>query len=251
VTAPAGRAPLLGARVSARLRRLRKRLANGLDALETRIRPDPTQEDLKRRVGGRWDEIGRLQFDFLVAEGLRPEHTLLDVGCGVMRGGLHFVRYLEPGNYYGIDISEHMIAGARRELEAAGLGGRDAQLRVTDRFDVDFGRPIDYALAQSVFTHLPLNSIARALTALAGVLAPGGRFYATFFRGPAGPDRFVPVTQPAHDGYVPVVTTADGNPYHYAVEDLVWVCRELPLAVEDVGDWKHPRGQQMLRFTRE
>ncbi|HEY7982454.1 MAG TPA: hypothetical protein VID19_13355, partial [Candidatus Eremiobacteraceae bacterium] len=33
-------------------------------------------------VGGIWEEIGKLQFDFLVAHGLRPEHHLVDVGCG-------------------------------------------------------------------------------------------------------------------------------------------------------------------------
>ena len=33
-------------------------------------------------VGGRWEELGRLQFDFLCDHGLRPEHVLLDVACG-------------------------------------------------------------------------------------------------------------------------------------------------------------------------
>ena len=33
-------------------------------------------------VGGMWDEIGRLQFEFLRARGLKPNHRLLDIGCG-------------------------------------------------------------------------------------------------------------------------------------------------------------------------
>lgn len=32
-------------------------------------------------VGGMWEEIGRLQFDFLIQNGLKPDHKLLDVGC--------------------------------------------------------------------------------------------------------------------------------------------------------------------------
>ena len=35
--------------------------------------------------GDLWDRIGRLQFDFLVSQGLRPEHVLLDFACGSLR----------------------------------------------------------------------------------------------------------------------------------------------------------------------
>ena len=54
-------------------------------------------------VGGLWEELGVLQFEFLVKRGLKPHHRLLDVGCGALRGGVHFVRYLDPGCYHGID----------------------------------------------------------------------------------------------------------------------------------------------------
>jgi hypothetical protein len=60
----------------------------------------------RRIVGGEWDEIGRLQFDFLKGAGLKLRHVLLDVGCGRLRGGVHFVAYLERGNYVGIDINQ-------------------------------------------------------------------------------------------------------------------------------------------------
>ena len=56
-------------------------------------------------VGGLWEEIGELQFQFMVAQGLRPEHRLVDIGCGALRGGLHFVRYLDRGHYYGLDLN--------------------------------------------------------------------------------------------------------------------------------------------------
>ena len=49
----------------------------------------------REAVGGLWDEMGRLQFDFLVAQGLQPHHKMLDIGCGSMRGGRHFVNHLE------------------------------------------------------------------------------------------------------------------------------------------------------------
>ena len=38
-------------------------------------------------VGGMWDEIGKLQFEFMVKQGLKSEHKFLDIGCGSLRGG--------------------------------------------------------------------------------------------------------------------------------------------------------------------
>lgn len=67
---------------------------------DLRVRSDPQQA-----IGGHWEALGKLQFDYLVANGLKPGHRLLDIGCGTLRGGRHFIRYLAPGGYTGIDIS--------------------------------------------------------------------------------------------------------------------------------------------------
>ena len=50
-----------------------------------------------------------------------PHHRLLDIGCGALRGGVHFVRYLEDGNYAGLDVNRSLIAAGHRELQSAGL----------------------------------------------------------------------------------------------------------------------------------
>ncbi len=60
---------------------------------KARYHRDLTEEEISDKVhrnvvGGMWDEIGKLQFDFLNAEGLRADVDFLDVGCGVLRGGL-------------------------------------------------------------------------------------------------------------------------------------------------------------------
>ena len=62
------------------------------------LTPEEIAAGLHREmVGGMWEEMGRLQLEFLQREGLTPEATLLDVGCGCLRAGVHFVRFLEPG----------------------------------------------------------------------------------------------------------------------------------------------------------
>ncbi|MFD1808433.1 hypothetical protein ACFSHQ_10805 [Gemmobacter lanyuensis] len=45
----------------------------------------------------------------LLAEGLRPCHRLLDIGCGPLRTGCRAVPYLNPGNYWGTDLSRDLI----------------------------------------------------------------------------------------------------------------------------------------------
>jgi hypothetical protein len=63
----------------------------------------------RRFVGASSDEAfeshGARQLEFLKGHGLRPEHKLLDVGCGCFRAGRYFIDYLDRGNYYGVDAN--------------------------------------------------------------------------------------------------------------------------------------------------
>jgi SAM-dependent methyltransferase len=206
----------------------------------------PVGSGPRNAVGGLWEEMGQAQLDFLVREGLRPHHRLLDVGCGMLRGGVKFIPYLERGNYYGIDIRQGMLDAGRNELKLAGITGKEPNLRCTDDFDVDFGVKFDYAIAQSVFTHVPLNSVQRCLLR---VLAKDGRFYATFFENAKGKNSLAPVSHPQPDGS-PTVTELDRDPYHYALEAFEWACSGTALEVRHVGEWGSLRGQKMLLFTR-
>lgn len=195
-------------------------------------------------VGGLWDEVGRLQFDFLRDRGLAPSHRLLDVGCGALRGGLHFVRYLDPGRYHGLDLNASLLDAGRRELDAAGLAQRDARLVADDAFRVHrFATTFDVALAVSVFTHLPMNAIVRCLAEVRGTLAPGAAFYATYFEAPR-PAWLEPVAHAPGD----IVTHYDRDPFHYAFDEIAALARFAGLTATRIGDWGHPRGQRMAAF---
>src|SRR5947209_3842440 len=101
-------------------------------------------------VGGAWEEIGKLQFSFMIDKGLSPDHTLLDIGCGSLRGGVHFVPYLNKGNYFGIDINQSLLDSGRKEIAEMGCLDRLPleNLRCSEDFNLSqFGRQFDFAIA--------------------------------------------------------------------------------------------------------
>jgi SAM-dependent methyltransferase len=196
----------------------------------------------RRWVGGKWTVMGPMQRDFLIAQGLMPGHRLLDVGCGALRAGIHFVEYLQPGHYYGIDINQTLLdVGYEQELPAR-LRERLPRdhLRATDRFGCDFGVAFDYAIAQSVFTHVSLNHIRLCLYRVAQQMGPGGRFFATFFEAP-----------PRHPLDAPLGKSGkwtEQNPFFYYRRDLEWAARCADLELHYIGKWGHPAGQRMVEF---
>src|SRR6185312_11871784 len=63
----------------------------------------------------------QFQMSFLRAQGLLPRHSLLDYGCGVLRGGLPLIRYLDTGHYVGLDVRPEALREARKAVRREGL----------------------------------------------------------------------------------------------------------------------------------
>jgi SAM-dependent methyltransferase len=201
------------------------------------------------RVGGHWERVGKLQLDFTIEHGLGTDARFLDVACGALRAGIHFVDYLEPGNYYGIDINESLLE-AGYEIEMPGrLRAKlpREHLRCTKRFDCDFGVEFDAAIAHSLFTHLPLNDIRLCLYRVAQHMKVGGRFFATIFEAPAD----FPLDGVLHEGTKRKrAQYSERNDFWYWPSDLEWAASFSPWQYRYIGDWGHPRGQKMIEFVR-
>lgn len=225
-----------------------KPISNYYDADKT---ADAIQKGRHRAwVGGLWEEIGKLQADFLRLQGLKPQMKLIDVGCGCFRGGVHLVEFLDAGNYYGMDISQELLdTGYDKEIKPLGLEGKlprtnllcDGEFRA-ERLNARF----DMGLAQSVFTHLPVNHIKLCLRRLAPAFVPGGVFYATAFVCEDGEDW----TQPIQRANKLITTHPTQDPFHYELADLAALADRELWDFSYIGDWGHPRGQRMLKFTR-
>ena len=78
------------------LRRVRSRLTSMLQPAEERRHSLVGPPDL-------WEMKREFQIRFLRQAGLSPEHYLLDIGCGTLRGGIPLIDYLETGHYFGLE----------------------------------------------------------------------------------------------------------------------------------------------------
>ena len=187
-------------------------------------------------VGGRWDEIGRLQYDYLISQGLRPRHYLLDIACGSLRAGLHFIPYLEAGHYLGIDKEASLIqAGVERELSPEVRESKRPILIVDGDFAFErFGLRPDYALAQSLFTHLPPPLIEKCLRKLRTVMADDGAFFATYLE--------------VSDHVVNPVQPHDHGRFCYTRTEMEHFGQCTGWRFEYIGGWNHPRGQIIVCY---
>ena len=207
--------------------------------------------DHRAYVGGAWDEIGSLELAFLQSKGLNHTHKLLDVGCGALRGGVHFVRFLEARHYFGIDLNPHLLdAGHEKELDDM-LRQKcpRSHLRATANFDATpFGVSFDYALAVSVWTHLPMQAIEGSLRQVAAVLArPHGVFYATFYACPENAPLTKRILQ-FRSGSESITSHGDRDWFHQKASSIRKAARKAGLRMRYLGDWGHPRQQLMLEF---
>ncbi len=99
-------------------------------------------------------------------EGIAPDATVLDVGCGTGRVTESLLDLVPRGRVLAIDASVEMIALARRRL-----GGR-AEVWRQDVLDVDLEQPVD-AIVSTATLHW-VTDHDRLWRRLAGALRPGG-----------------------------------------------------------------------------
>ena len=195
-----------------------------------------------------WETIGRLQLEFLKSHGLKPNHKLLDIGCGCLRAGVHFIEYLRPGHYVGFDADPVLVEKGRTEI----LGDQVEQdkrptLIHTGEMSLseEWNGVFDYAIAQSVLTHIPEVDARRMATLAERVLNPGGQLFATFNPSQDG-DVMLSGKHPRKRRYY--------RSTRYPFKLLQKIGESAGLETSFVGTWGHPsnvRGNQlMIRYQK-
>lgn len=177
-----------------------------------------------------WESHGKLQLAFLIAQGMKSAHRLLDVGCGPGRAARRFVPYLDAGRYFGIDISKAALDyAAQLALDEGWANKLPLFLCNATLEDITVG-PFDFIWAHSVFTHLPSQQIEVMIANAAKILVSGGKFLFTY----------KPATKPQRSGL---------KQFQYPPEFFIALGRKHGLVGEALPDmW--PAHQRTMRLAK-
>ncbi|MCF8092762.1 MAG: hypothetical protein K9K40_09925 [Desulfotignum sp.] len=194
--------------------------------------------DHQKMVGGKWDQIGRLQFEFMKKSGLKPEDILCDVACGSFRAGRFFISYLNPGNYLGIEKQQILVQeGKKKEIDPIIWSEKKPEIVISDCFEFDqFSKNPNFAIANSLFTHLSSQDIKLCLAKLFLKAAPGCKFFATYFKS----DVKVFHIHKSHSS----------RRFQYTKSQMINFGEITGWEVEYIGDWKHPVNQVMVCYIK-
>ncbi|HWO41512.1 MAG TPA: class I SAM-dependent methyltransferase [Candidatus Eisenbacteria bacterium] len=185
-----------------------------------------------------WKVQRDFQIQFLRRVGLKPQHYLLDLGCGTLRGGIPIIAHLEKGHYFGLEVRAEVVDEARKELQAAGLVHKNPTLMVIrEMASLNLERKFDYIWSFAVLPHMRDGVLRDAVGFVRRHLGEGGTFYAT-----------------ANIGNAPERDWQDGFPsLTRSFESYKEVCSSGGLRIEDLGpltDLGHPlpkTGRQLAR----
>lgn len=195
------------------------------DGLEFR----PGDEHYRAYVGPPrdYDLIAAMVFNLLTCLGLRQHHSVLDVGCGSLRVGRLLIPYLQAGKYYGVEPNEWLVKDGILNETGQDLI-RVKQPVFSYRASLsEFSEPlgIDFAVAQSIFSHCSLGLMDQWLREISAHLNDRGALLATFLPG-----------EEDFDG--------DGWIYPGVVKyrpQTVRAFAEMNELKFQMLDWKHPR----------
>jgi SAM-dependent methyltransferase len=182
-----------------------------------------------------WLKLGQLQFDYLTGHGLQPGDRMLEIGCGNLRAGRLFIGYLDPGHYYGLDISPEILIAAQETIAEYRLQAKFPHLTLVNNLRFEFLPAGHFTVvhAHSVFSHSPIEVIDECLAHVGRVMAPDGIFDFTFDRT---------------EGEEHQVLRED---FYYRTETLIALAGKHGLNAQFMADWEElPHQQSKIRVTR-
>ena len=180
----------------------------------------------------KYDLMAASQFNLMTILGLRESHTLLDIGCGSLRGGRLFIPYLATGHYFGLEPNSWLIEQGMKEHGLSDV--KQPQFSDDGNFTLTvFNRTFDFMLAQSIFSHAAQHQIERCLQQARAVMHDKSLFVATFYVGT--------------DSYTGSDWVYPGN-VTYRMADMLALIQDAGLRAQQL-DWTHANEQTWLAIV--
>jgi SAM-dependent methyltransferase len=130
-----------------------------------------------------FESVGRLTLQTLLANGLLPSHRVLDFGCGSLRNGYWLIRFLDSGNYFGIEpVEKGVKAGLKHLIDPELEAFKKPRFLYNKDSDISaFELPFDFVVARSILTHTCPGMLRRMFDTFAKS-SPNGTMLASYWR---------------------------------------------------------------------
>lgn len=144
--------------------------------------------------GKNYPQISESAFAYLTAAGLKPEHSVLDMGCGIGFTARRFTNYITSGSYDGFDVIRVAIDWASSHISKRCPNFRFKHVDVFSRHYNPHGKiqpaeftfpyessTFDFIFGLSLFTHLLPDASQRYLQEMNRVMKPGATAWISTF----------------------------------------------------------------------
>jgi 2-polyprenyl-3-methyl-5-hydroxy-6-metoxy-1,4-benzoquinol methylase len=196
-------------------------------ALHTARRIERTGYQYAIGGGDNWDSHGDLQRDFLIGQGLKPEHRLLEIGCGTGRLARKVAPYLVNGSYHGVDIAEAALDVASSLSISEGWAATFWAGEVPSRANV---LPFDYLWSFAVFIHIPQTVVESTMRRAAAVMHADSQFFWSYIPEPK-------------------TERAGVKTFRKTLGDYQKAANQAGLTFDDVPGWIESTGHRPARWT--
>ncbi|MGA2177052.1 MAG: class I SAM-dependent methyltransferase [Verrucomicrobiota bacterium] len=146
--------------------------------------------------GGDFTAVGREFFRYFTdIGGMKPDHRVLDVGCGCGRMAVPLIPFLSGvGEYHGFDIVPDAIKWSQRHIarkyprfrfELADIYNKlynnEGKIKSSEYRFAYADNFFDFTFLTSVFTHMLAGDMEHYLSEIARTLKPGGKCMINYF----------------------------------------------------------------------
>ena len=128
--------------------------------------PHIRDEDYTRGKAERWAER-------LIEAGLKPEHFCVEYGCGSLWAAEPVIRYLQPGSYYGLDLTDQFYKFGRERIGSL-LDEKQVRLAVISPESLRAVAALqpDFIFSRKVLPHVKADALPRYLANIASLMTP-------------------------------------------------------------------------------